>query len=238
MNNKCPKCGKRLSPLYLRQTCPHCGVNLVYYNAEERLEQDAVRAEAEWDALARWLTRLKGATIQGPLPILRLIGSFIPLLTLALLPLFRTRLIFPFVDGEVRSVTGITALMNLFGTNFSAVGALGEIGALASLPMQTALYMGCLLLAAVFTVLLILSVAFSYTRHGEARNLLFSAAAMAATAAAAILYVQVYTSTARIGLEIASCEVGIGVYLTIAALAVYMVLNLLILIRRRRAAEK
>ena len=237
MSSKCPKCGERISPLYLKQTCPHCGVNLVYYNAEERLEQDAAKAEAEWEALDRWLQRLKSATIQGPLPIIRLIWTFVPLLLLALLPLFQTQLTFPFVDEGVRSVNGITVVMNLFSTNFSAVGALGEIGELASLPVQTYLYMGCLLLAALFAVLLILFVAFSYTRHGELRNILFSVFGMASTAAAALLYVRLYTSTSLIGLEIASCKIGIGVWLAIAALAVNIVLNIWIMLRREKTGQ-
>lgn len=239
MANKCPKCGKKLSPLYLKQNCPHCGVNLVYYNAEERLERDAIKAEAEWEALDRWLTRLKHATIQGPLPIIRMIWAFVPLVLLALLPLFRVQLNFPFVDGSVRSINGITAVMNIFSTNFTALGALGEVEALSSIPMQTYLYAGCLLLAAVFAVLVILSMAFSYTKHGELRNILFAIAAIALTAAAAVLYVNVYTCTGLIGLEISSCEIGIGVWLTVAALAVYVVLNIIMMVRRRKteAAE-
>lgn len=238
MTNKCPKCGGKLNPLYLKQNCPHCGVNLVYYNAEERLEQDALKAEAEWEALGRWLVRLKGATIQGPLPIIRLIWAFVPLVLLALLPLFQTQLTLPFVDEGVKSINGITAVMSIFSTNFTALGALGEVTALSSIPMQTYLYIGCLLLAAVFAVLLILSVAFSYTKHGELRNILFALGALVATVAAALLYVNVYTSSGLIGLNIASCRIGIGVWLTVAALAVYVVINIFMMARRRKKAAE
>lgn len=234
MANKCPKCGGKLSPLYLKQNCPHCGVNLVYYNAEDRLEQDSIKAEAEWAALERWLVRLKGATIQGPLPIIRLIWAFVPFVLLALLPLFQTQLTFPFVDEGVQSINGISAVMGIFSVNFTALGALGEVEALSAVPVQTYLYIGCLLLAAVFVALLILSVAFSYTKHGELRNILFALGALVTTVAAALLYVRVYTCTNLIGMEIASCEIGIGVWLTVAALAVYMVLNIAMLVRRRK----
>lgn len=234
MANKCPKCGGKLSPLYLKQNCPHCGVNLVYYNAEERLEQDSIKAEAEWAALERWLVRLKGATIQGPLPIIRLIWAFVPLVLLALLPLFQTQLTFPFVDEGVQSINGISAVMGIFSVNFTALGALGEVEALSAVPVQTYLYIGCLLLAAVFAALPILSVAFSYTKHGELRNILFALGALVTTVAAALLYVRVYTGTNLIGMEIASCEIGIGVWLTVAALAVYVVLNIAMLVHRRK----
>lgn len=240
MANKCPKCGGKLSPLYLKQNCPHCGVNLVYYNAEKRLEQDAIKAEAEWEALDRWLVRLKSATIQGPLPIIRLIWAFVPLVLLALLPLFHTQLNFPFVEEGVRSINGISAVMGIFSMNFSALGALGEVEALSAVPVQTYLYMGCLLLAALFAALLIIFVAFSYTKHGELRNIIFSLISLAATVAAALLYVRVYTSSGLIGLGIATCEIGIGVWLAVASLAAYAVLNLIMMVRRkkREAAEK
>lgn len=47
MSNRCPKCNEKLSPLYMKQTCPKCGVNLMYYKLDERLEADAKQAEKE-----------------------------------------------------------------------------------------------------------------------------------------------------------------------------------------------
>ena len=48
MENKCPKCGAKLSVFYLKPECPKCGCNIMNYNMEERLEADADKAEAEW----------------------------------------------------------------------------------------------------------------------------------------------------------------------------------------------
>ncbi len=48
MDNKCPKCGEKLSVFYLQENCPKCGANILYYNMEERLEEDAKKAEAEY----------------------------------------------------------------------------------------------------------------------------------------------------------------------------------------------
>ena len=55
MDNKCPKCGKKLSIFYLKQNCPECGCNIMYYDMEKRLEEDSVKAEAEWEKLNRIL---------------------------------------------------------------------------------------------------------------------------------------------------------------------------------------
>lgn len=48
MDNKCPKCGKKLSLFNLKPECSECGCNIMNYNMEERLEADSVKAEAEW----------------------------------------------------------------------------------------------------------------------------------------------------------------------------------------------
>ena len=43
----CPKCGRKLKLTDIKPTCPGCGVNLLYYKIEERLEVDAINAELE-----------------------------------------------------------------------------------------------------------------------------------------------------------------------------------------------
>ena len=35
MNNKCPKCNGKISLFYLKQNCPPCGVDLLYYKLDE-----------------------------------------------------------------------------------------------------------------------------------------------------------------------------------------------------------
>ncbi len=59
MDNKCPKCGKKLSVFYIKETCSECGCNLMYYNMESRLEEDSKKAEAEFEKLERILAPFK-----------------------------------------------------------------------------------------------------------------------------------------------------------------------------------
>lgn len=49
MDNKCPKCGRKLSFFYVKENCPDCGANIMYYNMEKRLEEDSIKAEAEFE---------------------------------------------------------------------------------------------------------------------------------------------------------------------------------------------
>ena len=58
MDNKCPKCGEKLSIFYLKENCPHCGANIMYYNMDKRLEEDAAKAEAEYEKLSQFLDKI------------------------------------------------------------------------------------------------------------------------------------------------------------------------------------
>ncbi len=59
MENKCPKCGAKLSVFYLKPECPKCDCNIMNYNMEERLEADADKAEAEWAKAEKLLAKFK-----------------------------------------------------------------------------------------------------------------------------------------------------------------------------------
>ena len=54
----CPKCGKRLSPLYFGTACRYCGADILDYHLDERLEQDAQKAAAQDEKVKRLLKKL------------------------------------------------------------------------------------------------------------------------------------------------------------------------------------
>ena len=51
MERKCPKCGGKLGIFDLKPNCPHCGCSIMYYDMDKRLEEDSIKAEAEWQKL-------------------------------------------------------------------------------------------------------------------------------------------------------------------------------------------
>ncbi len=57
--DKCPKCGKKLSLFYVKQTCNDCGCNILYYDMDKRLEEDAKKAEAEFESLNKFFEAVK-----------------------------------------------------------------------------------------------------------------------------------------------------------------------------------
>lgn len=63
MHDICPKCGAKISKFYFKQYCPECGVNLMYYKLDERLEQDAENAEKEVRDLWLFIKKLDRANV-------------------------------------------------------------------------------------------------------------------------------------------------------------------------------
>lgn len=57
--DKCPKCGKKLTILNIKQECPTCGCDLLYYDIDKRLEEDAIQAEKEFEWVEKKLGFIK-----------------------------------------------------------------------------------------------------------------------------------------------------------------------------------
>ena len=57
--DKCPKCGKKLTILNIKQECPACGCDLLYYDIDKRLEEDAIQAEKEFEWVEKKLGFIK-----------------------------------------------------------------------------------------------------------------------------------------------------------------------------------
>ena len=58
---KCPKCGRKLRLTQWRPECPACGVNMVYYDANERLIREAETAEVQHAKSQPGVDRAKAA---------------------------------------------------------------------------------------------------------------------------------------------------------------------------------
>ena len=59
----CPKCGRKLALFYMKPNCPGCGVDLLRYDSEGRLERDAIQAAKEVEALWRFVRRVDKARV-------------------------------------------------------------------------------------------------------------------------------------------------------------------------------
>lgn len=145
-NNTCPKCGKKISPFYMKENCPYCNVNLLYFNMEENLKADALTAQKEVDAVNKFLNILKSSTIASPVLIVRLVLFFTPLAAMCL-PMY----------GDVNLISIITGLINSSVEIESVLMPLISMG-----------------LVVVLSLAVIISSLFSATKNGFLRNMIFS----------------------------------------------------------------
>ena len=153
MSNKCPKCGAKLSPFYLKPNCPSCGVNIVQYGFDERLENDKIRAEKEWERFDNFLNGLKMSSIGSPIAIIRLISFFLPIVAL-LIPVYK-------VNGA--GINLISIIKSIISDS-------------ASVFQNKAMLLCFISFAAVILTSLVCAVIslFSYTKNGYKRNIILS----------------------------------------------------------------
>ncbi len=152
MMSKCPNCGEKLSPFYMKQNCPKCQVNLVYYDLENRLLADHKKAIAEQEAVDRVLNNIKTSAFGGPLQIIRFVLMFIPLAFMCL----------PVVTNlNSMGVTLISIIMDIIKGRFSLEG----------MYLYALVTMACII---VFSLMVIISSLFSIGKKALKRNIIFS----------------------------------------------------------------
>lgn len=144
--SKCPKCGEKISPLYFKENCPKCKVNLLYYNMEERLADDEAKAKKEVDAVNHFLGILRSSSVASPLLIIRLVLFFTPLASMCL-PMY----------GDINLISLIMGLIN-------GEMQFGDV----LLPLIS------MALVIVLSLAVIISSLFSVTKTGFLRNMIFS----------------------------------------------------------------
>lgn len=153
-NNCCPKCGTKLSPFYMKQNCPNCDVNLLYYRMDERLASDAKNAEREVNAVKRFLLMLKASTIGDVWHIVRLVTFFLPLATMCL----------PVYWAGYKNVSLITFIMNIVNHGFD----------LLSWRLDYMVAVFAIILVIVLSLVEIINSLFSSTKKGYRRDMIFS----------------------------------------------------------------
>ena len=165
----CPKCGRKLKLTDWRQHCPECGANIVVYDLQERLMQEADVAEVQYYHFQKKIDRVKASFIGTKPAVARIVTSLLPIGPL-FLPLIKATFSPPvdFPDGNVNLMT----IVNHFGAiNFDTVKALsgGEAWADSRLLVAgAALFAVSVVLTLVHLILLTLAC----SPKGKVRNII------------------------------------------------------------------
>jgi len=154
MSSKCPKCGGKIKATYMKQTCPHCGVNLLYYKLDEQLAADARQAAEEVAKVEHFKDVLRRSTVKTPWHIVRLVLFFTPLLSMCL----------PMYDAGGKTVSLIGVILGIVNHGLH----------LDAWTNDYLFAVSAMVLVIVLSLAVIISSLFSATKSGYRRNIIFS----------------------------------------------------------------
>ena len=224
----CPKCGYKLRMIDIKAECPKCGVNLMYYNHQERLAEDADKAEEEHIRMQPKIDRIKFAFIGTKLSIVRLISLFIPI-GMMFLPLARVTVNMPYksIDTDISVLNVVMdVLMEMdFGILFDMIGG-SDLTRVAFITYLLSILF--LLVAAVFAILNIPFDAVSCSPKGFKRNVTLSSCGIGFTVLSIISFLVFNGQLSSTFGAMYSGNLSFGSFLVILGFVAIIVVNILI----------
>lgn len=224
--SQCPKCQAKLHIYNISQFCPSCGINMRFYNFEEKFEREAKLAELSQAGLKVMLRNLKYSFSGSKLVTAKLIVMLLPVLSL-LIPSGYFIISMPFVENE--SHFGILGLVNAFTGNllpyiFSMTSS--EITGTEFTALRNALF--CYIAVALFAVLcFVFSVlGFISIKNMHKFTTVFSALGIVTSIISIIMNV-LFISASKNSIIISS-SFGFGLIITAIMFAVVFAVNLLL----------
>ncbi len=216
----CPKCDKKLRIYHWRPECPYCGVNMVYYNSNDRLLAETEQAEIEHAHSQPGIDRAK-ASFFGSVPaIIRLVLSVLPIgaLFLPLAELFIS-------DSSINvNVINIYKYVSESGISFAI-----QNYCKAMLSLSVVL----LALSAVMILVCLGCLVMSLGKHGKLRNLILNILLTSFAVGSALCFTAV-KSRLYLYDEIPYCKTGRIAY----GAYIYIFLTLVILFYNLYLAKK
>ena len=153
----CPQCGRKLHLYDWRPECPGCGVNLNYYDANERLLDEAEKAEKEHARFQPRVDRAKAAFAGSGWAIARIPLTLLPAGAL-FLPLLQTA-----GGNKSLNVVGVFERLSAAGFGAALGKAFGDPLCLSAV---------LLLLSAAMILVNLVLITMSLGKHGKVRVIL------------------------------------------------------------------
>lgn len=155
----CPKCGEHLKLTDWKQHCPHCHCNIVVYDIQERLMQDADKAEVQRYYFQKKIDRMKASFVGSKLAVIRIFTSLIPLAAVVV-PWLKGAFNVPFVEfkglftlftlTDMLDSLDINSILNILNTDDGKIPIILLAVSLVSLLLSAVLLLvrfGCLTMA-------------------------------------------------------------------------------------------
>ncbi len=224
----CPKCGYKLKFTDWRAECPKCGVNLLYYNHQERLAEDADKAEEEHIKLQPKIDRVKFSFIGTKLSIVRIICLLIPI-GMLFLPLAHVKAVLPYktIDTDISILNlAMDVVANL---KFDILLDMIKESSITRVAfIFYALSIVFTFVAAVFAILNIPFDAVSCSPKGFKRNITLSSLGIGFTVLGIISFIVFNSQLASKFGAVYSGSLGFAPFLVILGFIIIIVVNILI----------
>ena len=167
----CPKCGEHLKLTDWKQHCPHCHCNIVVYDIQERLMQDADKAEVQRYYFQKKIDRMKASFVGSKLAVIRIFTSLIPLAAVVV-PWLKGEFNIPFVEFKgVFTLFSLTDMLDSLDIN-SILSVLNtDDGKIPIILLAVSLVL--LLLSAVLLLVRFGCLTMACSKRGKIRNYTF-----------------------------------------------------------------
>ena len=226
----CPNCGYKLKIYEWKPDCPKCKVNLVYYGMEEKLQNDADKAEAEHARVQKKIDRLKASFVGSPLTLARLILSVV-----ALGPLFLTLCSVsycgPFIESTTKNINILSLYNFVSSLNFDSLFAMFNSALLGKAFIFFLVSFATVLLSAVLIIVSIVALTAACGPKGNIRNITLNVIMIVLAVVSAFSFVRFSGGIHSVFPEFYSGSLGIGAFVYIAALAVVLAINIIITVK-------
>lgn len=218
----CPKCGYKLRMIDVKAECPKCGVNLIYFNHQERLAEDADKAEEEYIRMQPKIDRVKFAFAGTKLSIVRLILLFVPI-GMLFLPLAHIKVNMPFnsIDTNISVLNLVMDVIAKF--EFSIL----NVAPMAAIVCYFLAILG-VLISAVFAILNIPFVSVSCSPKGFKRNVTLSCCGIGGMLISIVSFLVFNAQLESMYSAMYSGNIGIGAFLVVVAYLAIIAINVII----------
>lgn len=167
----CPRCGHKLHIYDWKPNCPECGVNMVYYNSNERLLSETEASEIEHARFQPKVDRAKASTIGSPITWVRLVCSVLVLAVFLIVPLAKVNFTLP-VSGKVDvTMTGLNFFTFVTGIDTTALMAMLGVKIFKKALIFLAISIVTLALSVVWIFVSLIALVASLGPKGKQRNI-------------------------------------------------------------------
>ena len=226
----CPNCGYKLKFYDWKPDCPKCKVNLVYYGMEEKLQNDADKAEAEHAKVQKKIDRLKASFVGSPLTLARLILSALTLGPL-FLTLCKVSYSGPFIEQKKKSINILSLYNFVSSLNFDSLFAMFDSALLGKAFIFFLVSFAAVLLSAVLIIVSIVALTAACGPKGNIRNITLNVIMLALAVVSAFSFTRFSGGIHSVFPEFYSGSLGIGAFVYIAMLAVVLAVNIIITVK-------